>query len=222
MASSESTPIEIRVRLLEAIFERGAEAASEALTRWLGRRIHLVVSDLESRDVTEAAALLGPEDALLAACVMPMSGELSGDLMLVFDDSSGLALADWLLSRQPGRSTEWGELERSAALETANIVGCALLNSLATHWPGTVPRASGDVPMLTPGPPRFRHEFAASLLEFAVMDQATAVDRVLVVRAHFAAETETGAEPLRWWLLFVPDAASLPVLLGSEVGGGRP
>jgi chemotaxis protein CheC len=205
-----------RSRLLGVIFERGAEAASEALSRWLGRRIRLIVSAIETRDVSEAAGLLGPEDALVASCVMPMSGELSGELLLVFDDVSGLALADLLLGRAAGTSNEWGELEQSAALETANIVGCALLNSLAAHWPGAA-RGAGERPSaMAPGPPRFRHEFAASLLEFAVMDQATAADRVLVVRSRFATESED----LRWWLLLVPDAATMRALSGA--GGGLP
>jgi chemotaxis protein CheC len=215
MTTDQSTgPEEERSRLLGVIFERGAEAASEALSRWLGRRIRLIVSGVETRDVTEAAGLLGPEDALVASCVMPMAGALSGELLLVFDDASGLALADLLLGRSAGTSNEWGDLEQSAALETANIVGCALLNSIAAHWPGAA-RAGGDgLPALAPGPPRFRHEFAASLLEFAIMDQATAADRVLVVRTRFATESEE----LRWWLLLVPDAASMQALSGAEGG----
>ena len=46
------------------------------------------------------------------------------------NDASGLALADLLLGRKVGTSTGWTEYERSAALETANIVGCAYLNAL--------------------------------------------------------------------------------------------
>jgi chemotaxis protein CheC len=203
-----------RLRLLGAIFERGAEAASEALSRWLGLHVRLVVSAVELCDMAEAAGLLGPEDALLAACAMPLSGALSGELLLVFEDASGLALADLLLGRAEGTSTEWGELERSAALETANVVGCALLNSLAAHWPEAP--SGGREPALTPGPPCFRHEFAASLLQFVVMDQATTADRVLVVRTSFAG----GDRELRWWLLFVPDAASMRALGDAE--GGTP
>jgi chemotaxis protein CheC len=212
--TDDGTSPEDRSRLLAVIFEHGATAASEALSRWLGRPIRLILSGIETRDVTEAAGLIGPEDELVASCVMPIEGTLSGELLLVFDDASGLALADLLLGRVAGTSDAWGELERSAALETANIVGCSLLNSIAAHWPGGARGDEGRSTTLAPGPPRFRHEFAASLLEFAVMDQAAASDRVLVVRTRFATE----AEELRWWLLVVPDAASMRSLVG--VAGG--
>ena len=42
-----------------------------------------------------------------------------------------------MLQRALGTAREWGELEQSAAMETANIVGCAFLNSLAAHLPGS-------------------------------------------------------------------------------------
>ena len=45
--------------------------------------------------------------------------------------AAGLALADLLLGRPAGSGTAWGEVEESATLETANIVGCAYLGAIA-------------------------------------------------------------------------------------------
>ena len=56
---------------------------------------------------------------------MGLSGPLGGQILLVFEDRAGLALADLLLHQPVGTTTEWTELERSAAQETTNIVGCA-------------------------------------------------------------------------------------------------
>jgi chemotaxis protein CheC len=195
-------------RLLVAIFERGAEHASQALSQWLGLHIRLRISDVELRDVSEVSGLLGPEETLVATCVMGLSGTLTGELLLVFEDQPGLALADLLLGRPLGTSQTWDELEQSAALETTNIVGCALLNSLSAHLPMGSQAAPESAGPLVPSPPRFRHEFAGSLLEFALMDQAVASDQVLLVRAQFATEQDE----LRWWLLFVPSGESLAAL----------
>src|SRR4051794_18418985 len=176
-------------RLLTMVLERGAGDASRALSRWLERDVRLDVSEVDEVDLADATDLLGPADELVASCSMVLVGRLTGHLLLVFQDRAGLALADILLRRPLGTSTEWGELERSAANETANILGCAYLNSLAAHLPlsGTPGR---DEPLL-PSPPEFRHEFAASLLEFTLMDQATEADRLLLVRSRF---TSDGAE----------------------------
>ncbi len=58
----------------------------------------------------------------------------------------------------------------------------------------------------------FRHEFAGSLLEFALMDQAIELDRLLLVQTRFT--SEQGME-LDWSLLLVPSGASLAALAAA-------
>lgn len=200
---------EAQRRMLESIFQRGAEGATQTLSQWLGRQVRLAVSAVEEVALEDATELLGPGEALVAACTMELTGALSGQLLLVFDDRAGLALADLLLRQAPGTATAWGELERSAALETMNILGCAYVNVLAAHLPAP------DGAEIVPSPPHFRHEFAASLLEFALMDQAIESDRLLSIKALFTSEQTT----LDWTLLFVPGARSLRAL--AALLGGR-
>lgn len=198
----ETAFTEAQRRILESIFQRGAEGATQALSQWLGRPVRLVVSAVEEVALEDASELLGPGDALVAACTMELSGALPGQLLLVFEDRAGLALADLLLRQPAGTATAWGELEQSAALETMNIVGCAYVNALAANLP-----ALGGAGIV-PSPPHFRHEFAASLLEFALMDQAIESDRLLSIKARFTSDKTT----LDWSLLFVPGARSLQAL----------
>ena len=122
--------------LLRMIFDRGADAASQALSKWLGQEIHLTVSEVELVELAQVTDLLGPPEALVAACTMGLIGRLTGLILLVFEDTSGLALVDLLLRHPVGTTTDWGDLEQSAAKETTNIVGCAYVNALATHLPG--------------------------------------------------------------------------------------
>ncbi len=195
---------------LRSVFDRGAEGASEALSRWLGRPVRLLISAVDRSDLSLAGDLIGPADDLVAACSMGLSGRLDGMLLLVFEDRSGLAIADFLLARPIGSTSEWGELERSAAMETANIVGCAYLNALADAIP------DGEKDGLVPTPPEFRHEFAGSLLEFALMDQAAEQDEILLVRTEFVAGPELPS--LRWTLLFVPGPSTATTLGALRAG----
>ncbi len=214
----ERTLSDNQKRLLAVIFERGAGDASDALSRWLRKPVSVAISSVDEVDLADASELLGPSDSLIAACPMELSGALTGQLILVFEDRSGLATVDLLLNQPVGSSTSWGELEQSAARETANIVGCAYLNSLAGHLP-TLATESGGPSSLLPGPPGFRHEFAASLLEFALMDQASVSDRLLAINSTFS--TEEAA--LAWSLLFVPSGPLLETLrasLGAAEQGG--
>jgi chemotaxis protein CheC len=204
----DSTLSELQKRYLATIFDRGAASASDALSRWLGRPVRLVVSEVDQLGLEEASEILGPGDELVAACVMELTKALTGQLILLFEDRSGLALVDMLLGQPVGSTVAWGELEQSAAKETTNIVGCAYLNALAAHLPALSSSARSDRDALVPGPPHFRHEFVASLLEFALMDQAVRGDQLLLIKSCFSIDDAK----LDWSLLFVPSGESLETL----------
>jgi chemotaxis protein CheC len=206
--------------LLRMIFDRGAEGGSQALSKWLAEEVHLAVSEVELVELEQASELLGPEDSLVAACIMGLTGRLTGLILLVFEDRSGFALVDLLLHQPVGTTTAWGELEQSGAKETTNIVGCAYVNALASHLPGIgLPDlgladasriSSGE---LVPTPPTFVQEFAGSLLQFALMEQAIELDQVLLIHSQFRAGRQ--ALNLNWTLLFIPSRESLHVLAAS-------
>ena len=125
-----------QLHLLRMIFDRGTEAASQALSKWLGQEVRLAISDVElvELDGGRAARPAGiPGRRLRDGADRPATGLI----LLVFEDRSGLALVDLLLHQPIGTTTAWGELEQSAAKETTNIVGCAYVNALAAHLPGT-------------------------------------------------------------------------------------
>ena len=204
---------ETRKRVLTAVFERGAADASLALSKWLDQDVRLTVGGVDEVEMAEATDLLGPPEQLVASCAMELSGRLTGQLLLVFEDRSGLALADLLLRQPVGTATTWGELEVSAALETVNIVGCAYLNSLAVHLPLSDDGDDGArAATLLPSPPTFRHEFAGSLLEFALMEQAIRRDRLLLARTRF----ESDRMERDWSLLLVPSGESLERLASAS------
>ncbi len=203
--------------LLRMIFDRGAEGASQALSKWLAEEVHLAVSEVELVELEQAAELLGPVDSLVAACSMGLTGRLTGLILLVFEDRSGFALVDLLLHQPVGTTTTWGELEQSGAKETTNIVGCAYVNALATHLPGIglaepQPAKASEISggELVPTPPTFVQEFAGSLLQFALMEQAIELDQVLLVHSQFRVGRQ--AFNLNWTLLFIPSRDSLHVL----------
>lgn len=188
---------------LSELFRHGSDDASGALSRWLDRPARISIESVEQLPLTEATNELGDPERPVCCCAMRLSGPLAGQLLLVADDSSGLALADLLLGQPIGTADDWGEVERSAALETANIIGCAYLNSLARCLP-----AADNAPALLPSPPQFARDFAESVLEFALMDQAMSSDVVFLTRTAFAIEDA----PVNCNLLFVPSAACLSVL----------
>jgi chemotaxis protein CheC len=185
-------------------FHLGAARASEALAKWIDRPAHITLNAVEQLPLEDATGVLGAHDEPICFCVAEMGGRLTGQIILAFDDASGLMLADMLMNQPRGTAAEWNEMETSAALETTNILCCAFLNSLATALPDD-PEATHE---LIPTPPRFARDFAESLVQFAVMPQIISSDQVLVAHTEFKID----GEPVDWTMLFVPDAQSMSTL----------
>ena len=192
-----------QLAILTTLFRQASEEASQALSHWLERPARISFEEVEQVPLSEAAEALGDPDREVCCCAMGMRGRITGQLMLAFDDPSGLALADLLLWRAAGTSREWGELELSAALETANIIGCAYLNTLAQWFADR----DGQPQEIVPTPPRFVREYAESLMEFVLMNQVTE-DLAFLTRTEFRVDNA----PVNCRLLFVPDAPCLAAL----------
>jgi len=199
----ENVLSEPQLDVLAQLLHGGASEASTALERWIGKPTSISVDSVEQLPLSEATSVLGAGDEPVAFCIAAMGGRLTGQLILAFDDASGLTLADLLLDQPKGTATGWGEMETSAALETTNIVGSTYLNTLAR----TLPAGSGTSELLL-SPPRFSHDFAESLIEFALMAQIVASDNVLLARARFRIDDD----PVAWTMLLVPDAQSMSTL----------
>lgn len=196
---------------LARLFQQGADAAAVALSRWLGRPATIAVRDVELLPLEAAADLLGAGEEPVCGAAMPIGGALSGILLLVADDAAGLALADLLVGRSIGTATSWGEVEESATLETANIIGCAYLNAIAAALSAGGPDGTGSI---LPSPPAFVREYAPALMEGLLIDQALLSDTVFLTRTEFAID---GA-PVRCALVFVPDAPSRTRIIDGSVG----
>ena len=194
---------------LQAAFMHGAADASEALAKWLERPASISVETVVQLPLQEATGILGTEDEPVCFCSVEMTGKLSGELILAFDDASGMLLADILLRQVPGTCDQWNDVATSAALETTNIVGCAYLSSLARFLPS---REAG-LDELMPSPPTFNRDFAESLVQFALMGQAVESDQVFVARMKFHVDDT----PIAGSLLFVPDADSIHHLRNLQV-----
>ena len=207
---SQSHPILPAEQLaaLETAFRQGSANASEALVRWIGKPSVVETVSLDVMPLEDATGLLGDEEQPICFCAAAIRGAVDGEMILAFDDQSGLSLAEMLIDNvgpdaqmtSPSPQDGWDELSESAVVETTNILCCAYLNALSAAL-----AAAGGPSDLTPSPPNFSREFPGSLLEFALMGQAVANDYVLLSRTRF----EIANMPVHWTLLLVPDSAAM-------------
>jgi chemotaxis protein CheC len=185
---------------LAALLQPGSHHASDMLARWIGKPSVVDIQSLENLPLDEAAELLGADGQPMCFCITEITGVITGELMLAFDDASGMALVDILLDQALGTTQEWTEMAISAVNETTNILCCAYLNALSRSV-----GSEDESAALLPTPPKFVRDFAPSLLQFALMGQAISSDEIIVARTSF----EIDGTPANWTLLLVPDGPSM-------------
>jgi len=205
MTDDSRTPLSRgQLDVLTRVFHQGAAEASVALEKWLRLPSLMTIDAVDQVPLSDATTTLGTDAEPVCFCSMRMDGQLSGQLIFVFDENSGLMLADFVLGRAHTPSDRaWGEVETSAALETANVIGCAYLNALQRHLPG-----GKDTVGLIPSPPQFERDYPEALLQFSLMSQLMASDTVFLAQSRFHVD----GTQLDWTLLLVPDGASVEKL----------
>lgn len=207
MSSNPPSLSDLQIDQLAIALHRGAAEASTALAQWLDAVTTMSIDSVDQCPLENATSVLGDGDKAVCMCLMEMQGSLTGHMLLAFDDASGLAVADLLLTRQEGTADAWGDVERSCIMETMNIAGSAYLNGIARD----LSERCGQTIELIPTPPIFMRDFTESLLETAFLDQAVAGNDVVFALARF----DLSGRPLRWTFLLIPDPASLQRL--SEI-----
>ena len=189
-----------QVKALAQLLQTGSHHASEMLAKWIGKPSVVEIHSLEQLPLDEAADVLGNDDQPMCFCIAEVIGTITGEMILAFDDASGMAFVDLLLEQTPGTTDQWTEMAVSAMNETTNILCCAYLNALAESFISEI-----DTTELIPTPTKFVRDFAPSLLQFALMGQAISREDIILARTSLGFDNETS----NWTLLFVPDAPSM-------------
>jgi chemotaxis protein CheC len=190
-----------RLAGLKEFFASATHDASAAMCRWTEGVITVELDELRQVPLQDVAFHLGVGDQPLTMVVMTLDGELGGSMILMFNDCDGRQLAASLLGCAPSGGPEWSDLERSALMETGNILGCAYVNAL-TRLIGTD---------LRPSVPYFLQDYGASVLQQALMSQAATSDDFLLCDIGFHDQ----GDKLDWRVVFVPTPGLQDSLLRS-------
>ncbi len=188
-----TTPLQCdpSVAILKQFFTTATQHASAAMCHWTHGQVTLALDELHVAPLEEAMTQFEEEADLVTMVVLGVEGSDGAQLILAFDETNGRKLAASLLQREPNRDPDWSDLEKSAVMETGNILASAYLNELT--------RLAGR--KLVPSAPQFVQDFGASVLEQALIMQAMTSDEVMVSRTRFA----FNSEEVNWKLLFFPD-----------------
>jgi len=192
---------ELQLDALKEVENIGAGHAATALSQLTNRRIMISVPRIQVTRLEDVAELLGDPNEVVAAILLHMLGDLTGRTLLVFPEPSAKRLCDMLLSRKPGTTTAFQEIEQSSLKEAGNILCGAYMNALSSFM-GM---------MLLPSVPSLVIDSAAAVLTSAYLNFGSDRDYVFCVETEFTFVSEE--ETLRGHFLLVPDFASLRAIL---------
>jgi chemotaxis protein CheC len=175
----------------------GAGHAATALSQMTNRRIMITVPRVKIKPLEDACDMLGPPDQVVASVLMHMMGDLTGRAMLLFPEPAALVLCDFLLRRERGTTTVFGEMEQSGLKEAGNILASAYLNALSDFM-GM---------MLVPSVPSLVIDLSGAVLTSAHLNFGH--DREYAFCVDTAFSIEGSPDLMGGHFLLLPDVASL-------------
>ncbi len=180
------------------VFGPATESASTAMKAWTNGQVVLSLSEVQEVPLEEVSVVLELGDSMSTMVVVDVVGAFGAQLILQFDEEGARQLVACLLSRAVGPMNTWAQLEISALAETGNILASAYLNQITL--------LTGHRVM--PSPPFVIQDFAAGVLESAVIAQAISGETILLCRTTF----QLRGEPIEWNVFFVPSSELLKTL----------
>jgi chemotaxis protein CheC len=193
---------EIQIDALREVANIGAGHAATALSQMTGARIDVSVPNLQVTSRDRVPAILGEEDAVIAAVLVHVLGDLTGRTVLVLPIQAASRLAEILLHRELGAVGDFDELERSALMEVGNILSAAYMNALSDFL-GM---------MLLPSVPHLSINRASELVSTVSSESATEGEYAFSIETRF---TLRGSDPVSGQFIFLPALASLRTLLDA-------
>lgn len=193
---------EIQFDALREVANIGAGHAATALSQMTDARIMISVPRLQIAPLDEVPALVATPEAVVAAVMMHILGDLTGRTLLVLPRESAMRLGEILLGREAGSHKVFGELEQSAIKEAGNILCAAYMNALSDFM-GM---------MILPSVPSLVIDLCSAILTTAYSDFTSDRDLVFSIETEFRMD---GGDSVGGHFLLLPDMESLQKILRS-------
>lgn len=189
----------LQMSALTEVGNIGAGHAATALSQLVDHRIDVSVPTLELMPVSDVPHLFGGPEKLVGAVRFRLLGDIAGSIVMLAGRTSCLTVVDLLRNRPTGSATVFGHDEEALMSHAASVLVSAYLAAIA--------RMAGL--NVLPSPASFALDMAGAILEAVTAEVSLESALAMMVQTRFSAE-ETHVDAV---LLFIPDPASLQVLL---------
>lgn len=111
----------------------GAQRAARSLSILIGEKVDVKALTARALAVEEISKVVGGPEEISTTVVFRVTGDVGGNILLIFPQKNALALADLLSRRRVGTARRLSELDISALKETGNILSGSFLAALTNY-----------------------------------------------------------------------------------------
>ena len=199
---------EFEEEALREVGHIGAQYAGTALSKMTGKvvKVKLLTATLTSLD--GLPKLIGNREALVSGIYLPITGDLSGSLLVIFPEKSAFTLVDVLLKKEMGTTKELGEMSKSALSEAGNILAgnclTALSHALGMH--------------LVEHVPEFAHGMVGALIDDVAVVFGQKAERALIIQVELSSGKKIRVTGYFFLLFALKEARAMLRALGAKAG----
>jgi chemotaxis protein CheC len=189
---------EVQLDAIREVGNIGAGHAATALSQLIGKKVNISVPRVLCVPVSEATAVVGGPQALIAGVTMHVLGDIAAKIALILPRTSALQLAGLLTNQNTEERQVLTVLEHSAIKEAGNILAGAYLNAL-TEFLGM---------MLLQSVPQLIFDLASAVMAEITKGMAGDTD-VIYIETEFMEARQT----ISGHFLMIPEKNSLDLVL---------
>ncbi len=182
---------------LKEVVTIGAGNAATALSQLVKKRVNITVPDLKIVPIEGAHSVFGAPENLVTSIYLQLLGDITGVILLSFEEASAITLADVLLGKQDAGGA-FDDLRRSALKETATIIAGSYLSAMSKFLKMTFLISN----------PSLAHDMAGAIVNNVLTETSKEADVAMIMETEFdVADCKVTA-----FFFFVPDTGSLDKL----------
>ncbi len=161
--------------LLEDIASYGTQSAADGLAGMIGKECLITDPEIHVVDILDIPKWLGRPEEEVVGVYLRVWAELPVQFILLLTFEQALDLADMLLEKPPGTTTQLDALSQSALAEVGNLTGSLFLNVMSSV---------SDI-SLRPSPPGVMIDMLGAILNVIIASMDDLSQRVLMFQTAF-------------------------------------
>jgi len=193
---------------LREVGHMGAQHAATALSKMVEETVSAKLLAARMTSLADLPTLVGDRETMVSGIYLPVTGDLSGSLLMVFPQKSAFLLVDMMFKKKLGTTKELGEMDKSALSEAGNILAGNCLTALS-HMLGM---------HLVEHVPDFAHGMVGALIENVAVAFGQKAERALIIQVELSTEEKVKVVGYFFLLFALKEAHAMLRAIRAKAG----